>query len=530
MKPGMLFTLAALVTITMLSGCSDSGPAPDQAQNTAEPATEKVAEADHIGGIPWFSGSVEEAFAAARTSGKPVFLYWGAVWCPPCNQLKDTVFKRAEFVAQSHLVVPVYLDGDTPRAQEQGDRFGVLGYPTVIMFNPAGEEITRIPGGLNLERYLDVLELALNEVRPVKTLVAEALAGKPLAAGDWRLLAAYSWGQDNGRVFAEDDNKVAAFQTMASYCPTNLNLSCSQLRSRAISAWAELEERDMSLAEGFRQQVETILSDPDLSRANLGFVVYASKRILPKIVDPESESGIRLAGLWQNRLADLRQDTSVNAADRLGTWLGELRIATLQSDEVSDTLRDAARNAVKTADESTTGEYARSAVINVAWAVLDTAGLQADADALLQAELDTSSFPYYFMLDLAHNAKVAGRTEEALSWLERAWTEALGPATRLQWGANYLVGALELTPDDLPRINAVGNALIDETATMERAFHGRNARSLNRIFTGLSKWAEADSRAKVSTELRARAAAVCAEQNALGCDEKFTAITVAQAN
>ena len=44
--------------------------------------------------IVWYSGSVESAFAAARAQNKPVFLYWGAKWCPPCHELQATVFSR----------------------------------------------------------------------------------------------------------------------------------------------------------------------------------------------------------------------------------------------------------------------------------------------------------------------------------------------------------------------------------------------------------------------------------------------------
>ena len=47
-----------------------------------------------------------------------MFLYWGAVWCPPCNQLKATLFNRADFIDRSKSFVAVNIDGDLPGAQK----------------------------------------------------------------------------------------------------------------------------------------------------------------------------------------------------------------------------------------------------------------------------------------------------------------------------------------------------------------------------------------------------------------------------
>ena len=60
---------------------------------------------------------IERAFAQARTEGKPLLLYWGASWCPPCNQLKATFFNRQDFAALSKSFVAVHVDGDRPGAQ-----------------------------------------------------------------------------------------------------------------------------------------------------------------------------------------------------------------------------------------------------------------------------------------------------------------------------------------------------------------------------------------------------------------------------
>ena len=78
--------------------------------------------ADAADGIAWKKASsdadIEAAFAIARAETKPVFLYWGAKWCPPCNQVQATLFNRQDFIERSRAFVPVYVDGDSPGRAE----------------------------------------------------------------------------------------------------------------------------------------------------------------------------------------------------------------------------------------------------------------------------------------------------------------------------------------------------------------------------------------------------------------------------
>ena len=121
-------------------------------------------------GIEWIEGDVGDAFAAAKTAHKPILLYWGAVWCPPCQQLNSTVFTRPDFIAKSRLFVAVHLDGDDAGAQKLGEEFRVSGYPTLVVLDADRHEMMRIAGGMDLSRYAIVLDTALADLQPVDAL------------------------------------------------------------------------------------------------------------------------------------------------------------------------------------------------------------------------------------------------------------------------------------------------------------------------------------------------------------------------
>ena len=88
--------------------------------------------------------------------------------------------------------------------------------------------------------------------------------------------------------------------------------------------------------------------------------------------------------------------------------------------------------------------------------VLARAGLWADSDALLKANLAKSHSPYYLMSQLGSNARKLGRKDEALRWYDEAFERSEGPATRLQWGAGLPGALVDLAPQDAARIEKHG--------------------------------------------------------------------------
>jgi thioredoxin-related protein len=457
---------------------------------------------------------IERAFTQAKTQNKPLLLYWGANWCPPCNQLKATLFNRQDFAAQSKHFVAVFVDGDRPAAQKIGARFKVSGYPTMVLFGADGSEITRLPGEADAPQVLSLLEAGLAGGRPIAAVLADARSGKPLGANEWRMLAFHSWEvDDSGLVAAADRPGVLA--ELAAKAPAGDGETTTRLWLKALAASDDGKglKPDAALA----QRVSRVLADPAATRMQMDVIASGATEMTKALTADDSAERAALVAQFDAALLRLQNDVTLSRGDRVGVLIERVDLARLgqPKDSTAPKLPEALLKEVREIsarmDREISDGYERQAVITAVAHLQGQAGLWADSDALLKNNLAKSHSPYYLMSQLASNAKKLGRKDEALSWYQQAYDKSVGPATRLQWGAGYVTALIDLAPQDAPRIEKAAAQVLAEAGKDAGALHDRSGRSLQRIGKKLASWNADGKQAATIKRLQPKVAALCAK-------------------
>jgi thioredoxin-related protein len=522
--------LLALALAAVLAACSKPVDGTPPAATVAAPKPAAAATDRAESGIAWKQASndadVDAAFAQAKAESKPVFVYWGAKWCPPCNQVKATLFNRQDFIERSRAFVPVYVDGDSPGAQKLGSRFKVSGYPTMLLFNPQGTELTRLPGEVDAQRYTEVLTLGMNAQRPVKEVLALALSGSKAADGqgltpnDWRLLAFYSWDTDQQQLVPKD-GVPALLKQLADACPADQTEIGTRLRLKALAA---VDDKAPARPDPVAQAtLVKLLADAPGARAHMDVLTNDATDITRALSAKGTLQRSELLAAFGVALKRFEADTTLSRADRMTALIAQVDLAKIDAPraegaaaanprrppKLSDALLADIREHTARADREITDGYERQAVITSAAYLLESAGLGAESDALLKANLAKSHSPYYLMSELASNAKNRGEKTQALRWYEEAFNSSVGPATRLQWGSSYVNALVELAPQDDARIEKAVSQLLTEAATLPDAFYERSGRALQRVGTKLQGWNKGGAHAASLKRLQTQLDGVC---------------------
>ena len=504
----MRIPVLALGALLLLAGCHKSEPL--HAQHAPHEPHD----------IAWFDGSLEGAFTVAKRENRPVLLYWGAEWCPYCLTLKSTVFPRPDFIAKSHLFLPVYLDGDDEGAQRWGEQFGVQGYPTLIVLDPEQHEIIRLGAGRDISQYAAVLDLALDNLQPADTLLQSAAGGRVLTADECRRLAYNAWELDalSADTYA---SRAAQLRAAAGQCPDELKPERAILTIYAAYYAAQSESHALdtpaaqpsTMLSQLIDQVEAILQHKTLAVS----VAQALQVLDDAFFKAVNARGREVTALMRDSFVDIMQtaagDNRFALADQLGFLDTELHALKTLNDSkyrFPTPLVTAVNMRIDAALAGEQNQYVRSGLVSASVDLLQDLGDYSKARDIAQAEMTRSATPYYFEGVLARIAEKQGHPDEAISLLERAYRDAQGPSTRFQWGQAYVSGLLRLSPKDSSRIQAAGSSVLAELDGSDRIYRRTRVR-LERLDQELRSWNEAakGQYGDVLHDLRARMQEIC---------------------
>ena len=101
--------------------------------------------------VPWrtdFAAASEEA----RREHKPVFAYFTAVWCGPCQTMAHTTWADKDVEAALRDYVPLKIDVD--QHPDLADKYSVRAFPTFVILADDGHAVRQTDGGMPPEEML----------------------------------------------------------------------------------------------------------------------------------------------------------------------------------------------------------------------------------------------------------------------------------------------------------------------------------------------------------------------------------------
>jgi thioredoxin-like negative regulator of GroEL len=124
----------------------------------------------------------EDVLAKAKAAKKPVFIDFTTDWCVWCRRLEKDTFSQASVGELMKSLVNVQIDAEKGEGPELKARYGVNGYPTLVVVDAQGDEIDRIVGYRKPEEFTAEIRRMLNGDGTLPAL-REAYTAAPEDAG-----------------------------------------------------------------------------------------------------------------------------------------------------------------------------------------------------------------------------------------------------------------------------------------------------------------------------------------------------------
>lgn len=481
--------------------------------------------------IQWTTEGMDNALKQAKQQQKPLFVYWGAVWCPPCNVVKSTLFVDPQFIQATHDYISVYLDGDTEEAQKWGEKLNTRGYPTLMVLSPAGQEIFRLATERPPQELAGILDDTKNVWLPMSELLQTELDAADLNPQNLRKLAFYSWGQD-----VEVTKNPAGYATQLFELENRIT-AAPQAREKSLLFMQALDltlqslEEDQQIAAEdsarYQKRLESIISSPELFKTNVYSLAYLAADLVEQLTTESTVTGERgyLVELILYRMREFRNQSGLTHDQYFATFYPQLNFSEQFDYPIIYEDRKQLIDYSVQALQKTTDKKAREALLSDTSYLLYKFGLKDQAFDILTSALKDSIAPYYQMSMLGYLEKKEGNNDKALEWYRKAYQSAKGPATQLQWYGSYVRNLISLKPEAVEEIKSHVDDLLSNYANMSDSFWGRNKRVLQSVARNLKEWSETQQQTQWVKHLQQQGQEKCAtakdELYQTGCNEFY---------
>jgi thioredoxin-related protein len=130
----------------------------------------------YIGGMEWYQ-TYDQGAAVARETGKPMLVYFWTIWCTYCEKMQVEVFPYPpvkEILEEDFVMIAIDMDVN----KDDTNKFNVQAPPHELFLDESGNIITRVPGYVPEDTFLDLLtevrDFHHNQMKPILPTNIEA--------------------------------------------------------------------------------------------------------------------------------------------------------------------------------------------------------------------------------------------------------------------------------------------------------------------------------------------------------------------
>jgi thiol:disulfide interchange protein DsbD len=110
--------------------------------------------------LTWEHAPAQEAKARAVQERRPLIIDFTAAWCGACKELDKVTFSEETVQREAGRFLAIKVDAthdDDPAVESTLEEFGVVGLPTVVVFDSSGDEAVRFTDFVEAEKFASSL-------------------------------------------------------------------------------------------------------------------------------------------------------------------------------------------------------------------------------------------------------------------------------------------------------------------------------------------------------------------------------------